>query len=299
MKIQLKELSGVCFLTSPLLDSIGVPHAFTTVRGGVSKGDFASLNVSTRRKDSGGKYDKYENTVENFSRALSLVGAAPENSASANQIHGNKILVLDDRYGGMGILRGSEMYEDGDGLFLSPEIAEVKAICVKSADCTPVLFADKAIGSVCAVHSGWRGTCLDIVGEAVRTMVKNGSNLSDIYCAVGPCIGACCYEVSEDVYNEAFKTLKSKSAEHLMPELFINRHDTEQGVKYYFNIGKMCAELAYLAGLPKENIDFLSVCTCCSADEKGRIFFSHRGQGGFSGTFASVIATFSPKGDTK
>ncbi len=295
--MKLKEKCGVFYVTSPLFDSIGIPHAFTTVRGGVSVGDFKSLNVSTRRKDSGGEYDKYENTVENFRRALSLVGAKPENSVSANQVHGNTVLVLDERYKGMGILRGSEMYENGDGLFLLPEVAEVKAICVKSADCTPVLFADRRLGSVCAVHSGWRGTCLDIVGEAVKTMIKHGSNLADIYCAVGPCIGACCYEVSDDVYNEALKTLKSKSAQHLMVELFINRRETENGVKYHFNIGKMCAELSHLAGVPKENIDFLDVCTCCSADENGRIFFSHRGQGGFSGTFASVITPFSTKGE--
>ena len=181
------------------------------------------------------------------------------------------------------------MYEDSDGLFLPVGETELCGICVKSADCTPVLFADRHLGSVCAVHSGWRGTCLDIVGKAIRTMVQHGSRLSDIYCAVGPCIGVCCYEVSKDVYIEAIKTLKQKNAEHLANELFINQRNTEQGVKYDFNIGKMCTSLARLSGIPQENIDFLDICTCCSRDEKGRIFFSHRGQGGHSGTFASVI----------
>ncbi len=287
--MKLSEKNGVYYITSPLLDSIGVPHAFTTCRGGVSEGDFSTLNVSTRRKDSSGNYDKYDNTVENFRRALSVIGATPESSACANQVHGNTVLILDRRFGGMGILRGSAMYEDSDGLFLPAGETEISGICVKSADCTPVLFADMRLGSVCAVHSGWRGTCLDIVGEAVSTMTKHGSRLSDIYCAIGPCIGVCCYEVSEEVYAEATKTLKAKNAECLSDELFLNKRSTKQGVKYDFNIGKMCARLALLSGVPEENIDFLDICTCCSADKNGRIFFSHRGQAGHSGTFASVI----------
>ncbi len=290
--MKLKQQNGIYYMTSALLDSIGVPHAFVSCRGGVSKGDFASLNMSTRRKDSSGNCDKYENTLENFRRVLSLVNAEPENSVCANQVHGNSIITTDSRYGGMGILRGSKMYEDGDGLFLPQTEKEIRAICVKSADCTPVLFADRKLGCVAAAHSGWRGTCLDIVGETVRTMQKNGSKLSDIYCAIGPCIGVCCYEVSEDVYVETEKTLCSKNAQGFMSEIFINRRETQNGTKYDFNIGKMCALLARLAGIPEENIDFLDICTCCSSDEKGRIFFSHRGQGGYSGTFASVITNF-------
>ncbi|MBR5307408.1 MAG: laccase domain-containing protein [Clostridia bacterium] len=283
--------NSIPYLTSPLFEKYGIPHAFTTRRGGCSEGAFDSLNVSTRRKDSDGCTDIYENTVENFRRVLSLVGGTTEKSVCAHQVHGNTVLELSDEHGGMGILRGAKINIDGDGLFAAPTCG-IEAICVKSADCTPILFADRRLGSVCAVHSGWRGTVLDIAGKAVETMVKNGSRREDILCAVGPCIGVCCYEVSEDVYLEVEKTLTSKNAKKLLPELFINKRDTENGRKYDFNIGKMCAELAILAGLPRENTDFLDICTCCSTDSDGRIFFSHRGQHGHSGTFASVIAPF-------
>ena len=287
--MKLTEKNGIYYVCSQLLESIGIPHAFTSRRGGVSSGDFESLNVSTRRADSYGRLDAYENTVENFARALSLVKALPENSVCANQVHGNTVISVDSRYGGMGILRGSLMYEDGDGLFLPFSEKGISAVCVKSADCTPVLFADRHTGDVCAVHSGWRGTCLDIVGEAVRTMQKHGSRTEDICCAVGPCIGVCCYEVSEDVYLAATEVLDAKNAAHLTKELFINRRQTESGTKYNFNIGKMCACLAALAGIPDENIDFLDICTCCTQDRYGQIFFSHRQSRGHSGTCLSVI----------
>lgn len=287
-----KQINGIyCFLSGKLA-SIGAPHAFATRRGGVSEGVFDSLNVSTRRKNADGETDLYENTVENFRRVTGIVGARPENSVCAHQIHGNTVLTLDGTFGGMGILRGVEKNIDGDGLFVSSNKVGIGSICVKSADCTPILFADRRLGSVCAVHSGWRGTVLDIPGEAVRTMLQSGSRAEDIYCAVGPCIGVCCYEVSEDVYLAAKETLSARGAVNILSEVFINERETEKGRKYDFNIEKMCATLVELASVPKDNIDILGLCTCCSRDENGRIFFSHRGQKGYSGTFASVIAPF-------
>ncbi len=290
--MNIRTNNGIPYLYSDLMQKYGVPHAFTTKRGGVSCGCFDSLNVSTRRHDKDASTDKYENTVENFSRVLSLVGAVPEKSVCAHQIHGNTVLELNEDFAGMGILKSSKINIDGDGLFLKGTSSGISAICVKSADCTPILFADKRLGSVCAVHSGWRGTMLDIPGKAVETMVKNGSKEEDILCAVGPCIGVCCYEVSEDVRVAAVQTLTDKGAKHLISEFFVDKRETENGTKYNFNIGKMCAELVHLGGVPRENIDFTHTCTCCSEDENGRIFFSHRGQKGHSGTFASVIAPF-------
>lgn len=286
-----KNQNNIFYLTSPLLSNIGIKHAFTCRFGGVSCGDFDSLNVSTRRKDRNGSFDKYENTVENFRRALSLVGAVPETSVCANQVHGKDIIKVDKAYAGMGILKGSEKYEDSDGLLLCADEKNISAVCVKSADCVPILLADKKTRSVCAVHSGWRGTCKNIVGAAIEEMLKNGSSAENIYCAIGPCIGECCYEVSYDVYSEAENTLKSFGKQAEISQFFTltNAFAEKEQNKYHFDIGKLCAYLAYLSGLPRENIDFPNVCTCCTENEKGRLFFSHRRQGGFSGTQASVI----------
>lgn len=287
MKLQIQN--GVVFLQSDLFLKYNIPHAFTAKRGGISVNDFESLNVSTRRKDSEGNFDKYENTVENFKRVCSLVGATPEKSVCAHQTHGNTVLKLDKSFCGMGILKTAQKNIDADGLYINGE-SQIEAICVKSADCTPILLADKQTDSVCAIHSGWRGTVSDIVGNAIKTMTQNGALKENIICAIGPCIGVCCYEVGENVYFEAHKTLKERNAENSITQFFTDKRTTENGIKYNFNMGKMCAFLAYYSGIREENIDFLNVCTQCTSDRNGRIFFSHRGQNGHSGTQASIIA---------
>jgi YfiH family protein len=68
------------------------------------------------------------------------------------------------------------------------------AVGVRVADCVPVLVADEATGDVAAIHAGWRG----VVAGVVRAGVE-GLNGRSIVAAIGPCIGACCFEVGRDV----------------------------------------------------------------------------------------------------
>ena len=73
-------------------------------------------------------------------------------------------------------------------------------VAVKTADCIPVLLADERRHAVAAVHAGWRGTAAGIAARAVEAMTARfGSNPADLHAAVGPGIGACCYEVGPEV----------------------------------------------------------------------------------------------------
>jgi purine-nucleoside/S-methyl-5'-thioadenosine phosphorylase / adenosine deaminase len=89
--------------------------------------------------------------------------------------------------------RGDALATDRAGLLLA----------VRTADCLPVLFADPDKRVVAAVHAGWRGTRSRILERAVDTLVSRfGCRPGSLFAALGPCIGAECYEVGPDVRRE-------------------------------------------------------------------------------------------------
>ena len=74
------------------------------------------------------------------------------------------------------------------------------AISVRTADCFPILLVDRERRAVAAVHAGWRGTATGVVGASVNRMGSEfGTYPRNVFAAIGPGIGACCYEVGTDV----------------------------------------------------------------------------------------------------
>jgi YfiH family protein len=74
------------------------------------------------------------------------------------------------------------------------------ALAVVAADCVPLLVADRMTGAIAAAHAGWRGLAARVPGASVAALVREfGCRTEDLVAAVGPSIGACCYEVGGDV----------------------------------------------------------------------------------------------------
>jgi polyphenol oxidase len=111
------------------------------------------------------------------------------------QIHGNIVLTPTEITTSkeVEIETGNAM---GDGV-LTEQPAQ--AVWVASADCSPILIANRHTGNVAAVHAGWRGTSLNIVTVAVNRLLTQGGNLSDMIVAIGPAIAGEVYQVTTQV----------------------------------------------------------------------------------------------------
>jgi polyphenol oxidase len=155
--------------------------AFTTRLGGVSEGDFESLNLGILTED------EPERVVENRLRACAAVDADPETATMAWQVHGSAVTEAKPR----GIVERTT-FEQCDGLWTD---RPGQAMALVTADCFPVAIA-RASGTprLCVLHVGWRGLLEGIVESGVAALGEG-----PLAAIVGPGIGPCCYEVGEEV----------------------------------------------------------------------------------------------------
>lgn len=110
------------------------------------------------------------------------------NLATLKQVHSATCVPAAGRAGILG---------EGDALL---ENTPGSVVAVKTADCIPILLVDERRRAVAAVHAGWRGTAAHIVAAAVDRMAERfGTVPADLHAAIGPGIGACCYEVGPEV----------------------------------------------------------------------------------------------------
>ena len=110
--------------------------------------------------------------------------------ASLQQIHSN-IARIADCAGRIG---------EGDALITRASGVDVS---IRTADCFPILLADPETRSVAAIHAGWRGTATRVVQSTLDQMRKEfGTDPANVYAAIGPGIGACCYEVGMEVARQ-------------------------------------------------------------------------------------------------
>ncbi len=150
---------------------------------------------------------------------------------------------------------------------------------IQTADCIPVLVADRKRRAVAAFHAGWRGTLKRIVEDGVgRMRLEFGSDPEDLVAAIGPGIGHCCYCVGEEVRGEF--------SSHFLyaAELFCEVDDRE-GRKPHLNLVEANRRQLLDAGLTANAVSVAGECTNCRADR----FFSYRAERGFTGRMLSVI----------
>lgn len=258
------------YLKYPMFEKTGiVKHGFSTRLGGVSRGCYASLNLSFDRGD------REEDVRENFRRIGEAIGVRCEDMVLSKQTHTTNVRVVTEADRGKGIVRERD-YTDVDGL-----VTDVPGICLVTsyADCVPLYFVDPVNKVIGLSHSGWRGT-VGKIGKKTVEVMKNtfGSDPRDILAAVGPSVCLDCYEVSRDVIDK----VKEAFAEHLWEQLFYRKPDG----KYQLDLWKANELIFREAGISEEHIAVTNVCTHCNSD----ILYSHRAAGNKRGNLCAFLA---------
>ena len=259
--------NGVKYITFPKLEKCGaVRHLFSTRIGGVSEGQYFSMNLSL----SGG--DKRERVLENYKRLCGCVGIDISHLVLSRQTHTNNVKEVTEENIGTGIFKDS--FSDVDGLVTNRSGV---ALVTQYADCTPLLFCDPVKKVIATSHAGWRGTVKEIGKVTVEKMVNDyGCNAKNIIAAIGPAIGVCCYEVDDPVIDE-FKKI---------PYLNLNNIVFPKGNgKYMLDLKEANRQILVNSGISPDNIDVADLCTCCNHEE----FHSHRATGGKRGNLAAII----------
>jgi YfiH family protein len=249
----------------PVLRSDRIPgdfrHGFSTRAGGVSAAPFEALNL-------GGKWDDDPAAVaENrrrFTRALGIAGPLHV----ARQVHGAEVVRArpGDDLEALGRVEADAICADAPGL----------AVGVFVADCIPALLADPATGVFGAAHAGWRGVVAGVLPATVRALAALGARPADLHVALGPAIGACCFEVGPEVVA-AFEGADLGGAVRPSPRGRADRR----------HVDLLWAARRQLerAGLDPEAVDAGAGCTSC---DRAR-FYSFRRDGRATGQLMGVI----------
>jgi hypothetical protein len=169
-------------LTSDLL--AGVRHGFFTRAGGASSGVFTGLNCGQ------GSSDQREIVQINRTRVAQAMGVAPDHLVGVHQVHSADVVEVSGPLAERPKADG--MVTDRPGIALS----------VLTADCQPVLLADRAAGVIGAAHAGWRGARDGVLEATVTAMEKLGAARSAIHAVIGPCISQRAYEVGPELLED-------------------------------------------------------------------------------------------------
>jgi polyphenol oxidase len=252
-------------LTSAMLAEAGFRHAFFTRRGGVSPAPWESLNFAANTGDEPAR------VAENLGRAAAVLGVDVGRIYFLSQVHGVDARRIDE-----GDDRSVVARAEGDVTLSGvPGVA-----CgVRSADCVPVLIADRASGAVAAVHSGWRGTVQDVVRAGISALRALSGESGDLVAAIGPHIEACCFEVGADVAAEL--TACSAAGERAL---------AAAGPKPRIDLRQIVRAQIEAAGIPAGQVDDVRGCTVCAPG----LFHSYRRDGARSGRLLSAIVARRP-----
>jgi hypothetical protein len=274
-----KRKNGVSFLEFRKISSFsGIRHGIFTRNSGTSIGPYRSLNVSF------GVGDEDRNVIAN--RKIISQCINEKDLVFLNQVHGNRTIVFEKNRYSYKVFDTAPV-SDGEYSEISPKPIDnfhpeferrfegdamvtnipQKFLVMQVADCQSVLIYDSVQQVVANVHSGWRGSISNIIGQTLQVMEKSfGCRAQDIVAGVGPSLGPCCAEFV--------------NYEKEIPKMYWKYRDNNN----HFDFWAISCDQFNEAGVPTENVELSRLCTKCDSKR----FFSYRKKA-TTGRFAAFI----------
>jgi len=256
--MRLNETNGIRYLTFATLarvpglwHGVFLRHARNGQTGGIS------LNLGLHG------IDPEERVWENRRRVMAVAGASL--GVFAHQVHGVQAGVWDASAAGRRNSASGFVRLSGDALITDQPGA---ALFIQTADCQSVMLVDPVRRVAANIHSGWRGSIGNVIGNTIEQMAARfGCRPGDLFGAVGPSLGPCC---AEFVHYR-----------HEIPRQYWGyRRPGDLFDFWRLSVDQMAAE-----GVPRQHVAVSGICTRCNQ----HLFYSYRGEGRQAGRFAAVI----------
>ena len=255
--------------------------AFSTTRhGGVSEGNYASLNINEYCGDS------KANTDANRLLLANELGIDTNQIIMPHQTHGVESRIIGEEFATLPDGVKKMLLEGVDAV-----MTNIPGMCigVSTADCIPVLLYDEEHHAAAAIHAGWRGTQARIVHKAVQEMrMAYQTDPTKLKAVIGPGISLDNFEVGDEVYAAFEQAAFDMSA---IAEKRIKRNpnadDPAKAFERKWHINLPLANIQMLThnGVDEANIINTGICTFDNADN----YFSARRLGIESGRIYTGI----------
>ena len=267
-KFIIRNHNDILFGYFPALVEAGFVNACSCRKNGESDIVAGTLNLALHVGDD---VEKVLRNREAFAEAICVDASR---FTTCQQVHGSKVVLVTEELTGSGAKDFVNTIADTDALITNlPDVP----LLLFYADCVPVLLADVETGAIGLAHAGWRGTVANIGAKTLAAMVEAfGTKPENVLAAIGPSIGACCYEVDDFVRDQASG----------YEEFFA----AKGGGKYQLDLWGMNAKQLQETGVPAENVVVAEVCTNDNVD----LFCSYRAEQGRTGRMGVSLCARKP-----
>ncbi|GHH96480.1 peptidoglycan editing factor PgeF [Neobacillus kokaensis] len=245
----------------------GLVAGITTKIGGVSKGDFETLNLGFHVDD------EVNHVYLNREKVADLLNFPLDQWVGAEQIHDIGLKRVEKKDCGKGSVSYEQSFKGTDGFYTNEEGILLTLVF---ADCVPLFFIAPNAKMIGAAHAGWKGTVSQISKKMVAAFGTDGINPKDIHVVIGPSICEKCYIVDNRVV---------KLVENILEDVDRKPYNLISDGQFSLDLRQLNRLILLKAGIPDEQISMSNLCTSCDQE----LFFSHRRDQGKTGRMLSFI----------